>query len=161
MEYKILDGKATAAAIRAEIKQEVEEILKKGGRRPSLTAILVGDNPASCTYVANKEKACADIGIYSDDNRLPADCPESELLALIDKLNNDPKIDGILVQLPLPNIQPWPCVSPVRMELMYGSTVRRKISRRMAARISGLSLSWNHQSTVDRSDARSEANKSA
>jgi methylenetetrahydrofolate dehydrogenase (NADP+)/methenyltetrahydrofolate cyclohydrolase len=102
MEYKLLDGKAESAAIRSEIKAEVEEIVKKGGRRPSLTAILVGDNPASKTYVANKEKACADAGFTSEVKRLPAETTEEELLGLIRNLNADPNVDGFIVQLPLP-----------------------------------------------------------
>ena len=102
MEYKLLDGKAESAAIRSEIKAEVEEIVKNGGRRPSLTAILVGDNPASKTYVANKEKACADAGFTSEVKRLPAETTEEELLGLIRNLNTDPNVDGFIVQLPLP-----------------------------------------------------------
>ena len=78
-----MDGKAESAAIRAEIRQEVEQILANGGRRPSLTAILVGNNPASKTYVANKEKACADAGFTSDVIRLPEETTEEELLKII------------------------------------------------------------------------------
>ena len=102
MEYKLLDGKATAAAIRAEIKQEVEDIVANGGRRPSLTAILVGNNPASKTYVANKEKACADAGFTSKVIRLPEETGEEELLETIRSINEDPAVDGLIVQLPLP-----------------------------------------------------------
>ena len=102
MEYRLLDGKAESAAIRAEIRQEVEDIVKNGGRRPSLTAILVGDDPASKTYVANKEKACADAGFSSEVKRLPAETTEEELLEIIRNLNADPNVDGFLVQLPLP-----------------------------------------------------------
>ena len=102
MEYRILDGKATAEAIRAEIKHEVDDIVAKGGRRPSLTAVLVGDNPASKTYVANKEKACADAGFTSDVIRLPKETTEEELLNIIRNINADSNIDGLIVQLPLP-----------------------------------------------------------
>ena len=102
MSARIIDGKQVSSDIRAELKSEVAVLKEQSGVTPGLAVILVGDDPASKSYVTAKEKACAEIGIYSDDNRLPADCPESELLALIDKLNNDPKIDGILVQLPLP-----------------------------------------------------------
>ena len=91
MEYKILDGKAESAAIRAEIRQEVEQILANGGRRPSLTAILVGSNPASKTYVANKEKACADAGFTSDVIRLPEETTEEELLKIAEKFDVDVK----------------------------------------------------------------------
>ena len=102
MEYKLLDGKATASAIRAEIKQEVEDIVANGGRRPSLTAILVGNKPASKTYVANKEKACADAGFTSKVIRLPEETGEKELLETIRSINEDPAVDGLIVQLPLP-----------------------------------------------------------
>ena len=102
MSARIIDGKQVECDIRAELKSEVAEVKEKGGVTTGLAVILVGDDPASKSYVTAKEKACAEIGIYSDDNRLPADYPESELFALIEKLNDDPKIDGILVQLPLP-----------------------------------------------------------
>ena len=102
MEYKLLDGKAESAAIRAEIRQEVDEIVAKGGRKPSLTAILVGNNPASMTYVANKEKACADAGFTSEVKRLPEETTEAELLDIIRNINADCSVDGLIVQLPLP-----------------------------------------------------------
>ena len=102
MEYKLLDGKAESAAIRAEIRQEVEEIVAKGGRKPSLTAIIVGNNPASMTYVANKEKACADAGFTSEVKRLPEETTEAELLDIIRNINADCSVDGLIVQLPLP-----------------------------------------------------------
>ena len=102
MSAKIIDGKQVACDIRAELKSEVAQLQAEHGVTPGLAVILVGDDPASKSYVTAKEKACTEIGIYSNDNRLPADFPESELLALIEKLNNDPRIDGILVQLPLP-----------------------------------------------------------
>ncbi|MDD5011849.1 MAG: bifunctional methylenetetrahydrofolate dehydrogenase/methenyltetrahydrofolate cyclohydrolase FolD [Phycisphaerae bacterium] len=98
---KIIDGKQIASDIRAELKTTVEK-LKAKGITPGLGVILVGADPASISYVTAKEKACADIGIYSDDNRLPAETSEKDLLALVDKMNKDPKINGILVQLPLP-----------------------------------------------------------
>jgi methylenetetrahydrofolate dehydrogenase (NADP+)/methenyltetrahydrofolate cyclohydrolase len=101
MSAKIIDGKQIAAEIREELKAEVTA-LKGQGVTPGLGVILVGDDPASRSYVGAKEKACGDIGIYSDDNRLPADTTEEELLALVDQMNQDPKINGILVQLPLP-----------------------------------------------------------
>lgn len=97
----IIDGKQVAADIRAELKAEVAA-LKEKNIVPGLGVILVGDDPASRSYVSAKEKACHEAGIYSDDNRLPADTSSEDLLALIDKMNNDPKIHGILVQLPLP-----------------------------------------------------------
>jgi methylenetetrahydrofolate dehydrogenase (NADP+)/methenyltetrahydrofolate cyclohydrolase len=101
MAAKIIDGKQVAADMRAELKAEVEK-LKAKGIVPGLAVVLVGDDPASKSYVTAKEKACEEIGIYSDDNRLPAETTQQELLSLVDKLNKDSKIHGILVQLPLP-----------------------------------------------------------
>ena len=101
MTAKIIDGKQVAADMRAELKEKVAK-LKDKGVTPGLAVVLVGEDPASKSYVTAKERACEEIGIYSDDNRLPAETTEEDLLALIDKLNKDPKINGILVQLPLP-----------------------------------------------------------
>lgn len=101
MTAEIIDGKQVAADMRAELKDKVAE-LKEKGIVPGLAVVLVGEDPASKSYVTAKEKACEEIGIYSDDNRLSAETQQEELMALVDKLNNDPKINGILVQLPLP-----------------------------------------------------------
>ncbi len=101
MTAQIIDGKQVAAEMRAELKEKVAE-LKTRGVTPGLAVVLVGEDPASKSYVTAKERACEEIGIYSDDNRLAADTQEEDLLALIDKLNKDSKINGILVQLPLP-----------------------------------------------------------
>ena len=101
MTARIIDGKQVAADMRAELKEKVAK-LKDKGVTPGLAVVLVGEDPASKSYVTAKERACEEIGIYSDDNRLPAETTEGDLLALIDKLNKDPKINGILVQLPLP-----------------------------------------------------------
>ena len=101
MTAQIIDGKQVAAELRAELKEKVAE-LKTQGVTPGLAVVLVGEDPASKSYVTAKERACEEIGIFSDDNRLPAETTEDDLLALIDKLNTDPKINGILVQLPLP-----------------------------------------------------------
>ncbi len=98
---KIIDGKAIAAKIRGEIAEEVKR-LGTHGITPGLAVVLVGEDPASKVYVSMKEKACQDVGIFSDEHKLPAETGEGELLELIDKLNNDPRIHGILVQLPLP-----------------------------------------------------------
>jgi len=98
---KIIDGKLISAKIRTEIAAGVLE-LKQKGITPGLAVILVGDDPASRIYVSMKEKACHEAGIFSDEYKLPAGTSETELLALVDKLNNDPRIHGILVQLPLP-----------------------------------------------------------
>lgn len=102
MTAKIIDGKQVAADIRAELKREVQ-VLKAKGIVPGLGVILVGDDPASKSYVTAKEKACEETGIYSDDNRLPASTEQRALLDLIEHMNSDPKIHGILVQLPLPD----------------------------------------------------------
>ena len=101
MAAEIIDGKQVAADMRAELKSKVAK-LKEKGIVPGLAVVLVGEDPASKSYVTAKEKACANIGIYSDDNRLDAEASQDELMALIDKLNKDEKINGILVQLPLP-----------------------------------------------------------
>jgi len=101
MAAQIIDGKQIAAEMRAELKNQVAE-LKRQGITPGLGVILVGDDPASHSYVQAKQRACQQIGIYSEDNRLSADIPQQKLLALIEKLNHDDRIHGILVQLPLP-----------------------------------------------------------
>lgn len=97
----IIDGKAVAAKVKAEVAKEVE-ILKQNGITPGLAVVIVGDDPASRIYVNNKKKACAEVGIYSEEYALGADTTEEELLQLVQKLNNDPKINGILVQSPVP-----------------------------------------------------------
>lgn len=102
MPAEIIDGKKIAEQMRIEMVEEVKRIKEKYGRVPKLDVILVGENPASQVYVRNKENACKNVGIDSYTHRLPADTPEAELLKLIEKLNNDDSVDGILVQLPLP-----------------------------------------------------------
>jgi methylenetetrahydrofolate dehydrogenase (NADP+)/methenyltetrahydrofolate cyclohydrolase len=97
----IIDGKAIAATLREQIAADSEK-LKKTGVTPGLAVVLVGDDPASRVYVSMKEKACEQTGIFSDEHKLPAETSEAQLLALIDELNRDTRIDGILVQLPLP-----------------------------------------------------------
>ena len=101
MTAQIIDGKQVAADMRVELKAEVAK-LAEDGIVPGLGVILVGEDPASKSYVTAKERACEEIGIYSDDNRLPADTSQQELIALVERMNADPKINGILVQLPLP-----------------------------------------------------------
>ena len=98
----IIDGKAIAAKIRTEIAAGVLELQKKGVT-PGLAVVLVGEDQASRVYVSMKEKACNDAGIFSVEHKLPSDTGEADLLALVDSLNLDPKIHGILVQLPLPS----------------------------------------------------------
>ena len=99
---EIIDGKKVSAQMREQIKSETEELYQKYGVRPGLAVIIVGDDPASKVYVNNKEKACAQVGYYSEVYRLPEQTEMDELLALIDRLNRDKKINGILCQLPLP-----------------------------------------------------------
>jgi methylenetetrahydrofolate dehydrogenase (NADP+)/methenyltetrahydrofolate cyclohydrolase len=99
---QILDGKAAAAEIRAEIAASVRELAAAGARLPQLVAVLVGDNPASQTYVGSKVRSCAEVDMLSRTLRLPAETSEADLLARVDELNADDAVDGILVQLPLP-----------------------------------------------------------
>lgn len=101
MAARIIDGKQVAQEIREELKSEVAR-LKDRGIVPGLGVILVGDDPASKSYVTAKERACADTGLWSDDHRLAADTPQDQLLALVRRMNADPRVHGILVQLPLP-----------------------------------------------------------
>lgn len=100
---KIIDGKAISAQIRNEIKAETEEFAAKNGFRPGLAVIIVGDDAASQVYVRNKRRACEEVGFYSEAYELPASTTQEELNALVDRLNADDKIHGILCQLPLPN----------------------------------------------------------
>ena len=97
----MIDGTAVGNRLRAELQTDIRA-LRDRGVTPGLAAVLVGDNPASATYVRMKGKACEDAGLYHETIRLPRDTSETELLALVDRLNADPKIHGILVQLPLP-----------------------------------------------------------
>lgn len=102
MTAQIIDGKKVSAEVRAEVKQRVDERLAHGKRRPGLAVILIGSDPASQVYVSHKRKACDEVGIMSRSYDLPADSTQHELVQLVDELNRDPQIDGILVQLPLP-----------------------------------------------------------
>ena len=102
MAAELIDGKKLAAETRAQIAAGVAALKAEKGVTPGLAVILVGDNPASVSYVTAKEKACTDAGMYSREIRLPASVPEADLLAEIAHLNADPAIHGILVQLPLP-----------------------------------------------------------
>ena len=99
---KIIDGKAISAQIRSEIAQKREEFTKENGVVPGLAVIIVGEDPASKVYVRNKRRACEEVGFYSEAYELPEATTQEELEALVDRLNADDKIHGILVQLPLP-----------------------------------------------------------
>ena len=100
---KIIDGKMISNLIKEEIKLEVEKIIKKGDRPPHLAAILVGNDGASLTYVGSKVRSCKQVGFDSTLVKLPAEISQKDLLNKIHELNNDDKIDGFIVQLPLPN----------------------------------------------------------
>ncbi len=102
MPAQLIDGKALAQDIRQSIAQDIEALVGRTGVRPGLAVVLVGDDPASAVYVRNKKKACDMAGLYVDDHTLPDTTTQEELLKLIRQLNADPKIHGILVQLPLP-----------------------------------------------------------
>jgi len=102
MDGKLIDGKAIAKAIREDVKEEVKKIVEDGHRPPSLAVVLVGKDPASQIYVKNKKKACHKAGITSVEHILDETVSEKMLFSIIDNLNDDPNVDGILVQLPLP-----------------------------------------------------------
>lgn len=102
MDYKLIDGKTTATAIKKEIAEEVRKIVEAGGKQPHLAAVLVGHDGGSETYVKNKVLACEACGFKSSLIRFESDVTEEELLACVDKLNNDDDVDGFIMQLPLP-----------------------------------------------------------
>jgi len=103
MSARILDGKAIAADIRRDVKEKVSTMISDGKRAPGLAVVLVGENPASQVYVRNKRRSCEEVGFLSELHRLSGETSEAELLGLIDELNDREEIDGILVQLPLPD----------------------------------------------------------
>ena len=103
MSAKIIDGKAAAAALREEVAKEVARFRVATGRAPGLATVLVGEDPASAVYVRSKGRATLEAGMQSFQHNLPLETSETELLALVDRLNADPAVDGILVQLPLPD----------------------------------------------------------
>lgn len=103
MPAKLIDGKRIATAVKSEVRAEIDAAIARGLRRPGLAVVMVGDNPASAIYVRNKRRACEEAGVLSVAHDLPQSTSERELLTLIDELNGDPRIDGILVQLPLPD----------------------------------------------------------
>lgn len=103
MAARLIDGKRIAGEVKAEVRAEIDAALARGLRRPGLAVVMVGDNAASAIYVRNKRKACEESGVLSVAHDLPQSTSERELLTLIDELNGDPRIDGILVQLPVPD----------------------------------------------------------
>ena len=102
MASQIIDGKTLALSLREEIGKDVAQLVNQTSVKPGLAAILVGDDPASAVYVRNKKTACDKAGLYVDEHKLPATTTQNELLSLIEQVNANPKIHGILVQLPLP-----------------------------------------------------------
>jgi methylenetetrahydrofolate dehydrogenase (NADP+)/methenyltetrahydrofolate cyclohydrolase len=114
---QLIDGKAVAAQVRAEVKADVERLQKETGVVPGLAVVRVGEDPASKIYVTGKKKAAAEVGFNSWEHHLEVSTTQDELLALVDKLNNDPAVHGILVQLPLPkHINAETIISAVRPE---------------------------------------------
>ncbi len=111
---RIINGKEISEKIRQELKLQVEELTKKKGRVPGLATILVGEDPASKVYIGSKIKACAQIGVKSFHNNMPAGSTREEIINLINKLNEDKNIDGILLQLPLPErLNPDKCIAAI------------------------------------------------
>ena len=102
MAAEVIDGKAIARRCAREVAREVDAWVAEGGSAPGLATVLVGDDPASAVYVGGKQKACAEVGIEGFDHRLPADAPQDEVGALLRELNADPRVSGILLQLPTP-----------------------------------------------------------
>ncbi len=102
MSASLIDGKAIAQQVRAEVREQVQEWVRAGHQRPGLATVLVGDDPASAVYVANKHKACAEAGIEGFHHELAADATEQKVVELLAQLNADPQVSGILLQLPTP-----------------------------------------------------------
>ena len=102
MSAEIIDGKAVAARVRAQVAQDVAAFVRRTGRTPGLATVLVGEDPASAVYVAGKQKACAEVGMTPFDERLPADAGHEQVQQTLERLNADPQVSGILLQLPVP-----------------------------------------------------------
>jgi methylenetetrahydrofolate dehydrogenase (NADP+) / methenyltetrahydrofolate cyclohydrolase len=118
MTAKIIDGKKVSASILEKLTLQTQDLKKQFGRAPGLATVLVGEDPASQVYVRNKNKRCKEIGFQSFEQILPVDIPETELLQLVENLNQNPEVDGILVQLPLP--------SHIRSELILEAILPEK-----------------------------------
>src|SRR5574337_157721 len=103
MSATLIDGTAIAARVRAQVAAEAQKLFEKTGKRPGLATVLVGDNPASHAYVKSKRKACAEVGMESFGHELPATATQAEVEGLVKQLNASPEVQGILVQLPLPD----------------------------------------------------------
>ena len=102
MSARVIDGKAVAQEVRSEVRAEIEQWIADGGRRPGLATILVGEDPASAVYVSGKQRASVEVGLEGFAHDLPADATQAEVEALIRELNDDPRVSGILLQLPTP-----------------------------------------------------------
>src|SRR3954453_10445227 len=102
MAAQIIDGKAVAARGRAQVAEEVKAFTDEHGRPPGLATVLVGEDPASAIYVGGKQRASAEVGIQGFDHRLPHDAAQADVEALLEELNRDPRVSGILLQLPTP-----------------------------------------------------------
>src|SRR5436305_13701715 len=102
MSATIIDGREVGARVRADVARQVAELTDTAGQAPGLATILVGDDPASAIYVANKRKACAEVGIADHHRHLRATAAQEDVAALIDECNRDPEVSGILLQLPVP-----------------------------------------------------------
>src|SRR3954470_14969939 len=102
MSARTIDGRAVAARVRADVARGVADFAARAGRPPGLATVLVGDDPASALYVGGKQRATQEVGMTGFDHRLPADAPREDVAALVDELNADAAVNGIIVQLPLP-----------------------------------------------------------
>ena len=110
----VVDGKALAQTIRAQLAEEIAELVGAGHRPPCLAVVLVGDNPASLSYIKGKRRACERVGMASREHNLPADATQEDVVDLVQSLNRDPHVDGILVQLPLPKpLQAAPVIQAI------------------------------------------------
>ncbi len=103
MSAQIIEGKPIAARVRAEVARDVQVFLEKTGRPPGLATVLVGDDPGSAVYVGAKQRACAEVGMRAFDKRLPADTPFAQIAELLEELNEDDAVSGVLLQLPVPD----------------------------------------------------------
>jgi methylenetetrahydrofolate dehydrogenase (NADP+)/methenyltetrahydrofolate cyclohydrolase len=103
MSARLIDGKAVAQQVRSEVRDQIEQWCAGGGQRPGLATILVGEDPASAVYVSGKQRACTEVGIEGFAHDLPADSTQADIEALIHELNGDPRVSGILLQLPTPD----------------------------------------------------------
>ena len=151
----VIDGKLIASKIQASLKAEVDAIIQKGNPKPVLAIVQVGNNPASAVYVRNKRNACLEVGITPVDHHLPETTTEKELLTLLEKLNADSSVNGILVQLPLPKqINPLKIQNAIRQKKMSTGLMlsTRKVIYRRTRSPCPLHSSWNDGDARKRKD---------